>query len=369
MFLRRLHGDELPGASMSSRSRKQKVVGLLRATNRWLAFGYLGALLTVTGMLRFVGEDWWATCVALYLPRLGFALPICVLLPLMVILRQYRLMLTQVAAVVWILFPLMGLEVSTHGISDSGSSPRIRVLSVNADSGYYGYDRIAASILENAPDVALVQEAFGDQADRLVADLQRAYPYVRQSTQFVIASKFEIKESTDPERLVVNDRIRSPRFMRYVLSTPIGWVVFYSVHPESPRADFRNLCGNHCRNSLLSGRMFSGEAAQDINRNTELRTTQFLAALKQASTEVLPVVIGGDTNLPGLSKLLAVALEIYDDGFSQAGLGFGYTFHRRMPWMRIDRILTGRKLEVVKFATGCEGISDHLCVVADVARR
>jgi endonuclease/exonuclease/phosphatase family metal-dependent hydrolase len=37
--------------------------------------------------------------------------------------------------------------------------------------------------------------------------------------------------------------------------------------------------------------------------------------------------------------------------------------------MRIDRILTSHDLVFTRFAVGCEGASDHLCVVADVARR
>jgi hypothetical protein len=51
-----------------------------------LAIGYPVALLIFMASLRFVGEKWWATTIALYLPRAPFFLP---LLPLSIAIVWY----------------------------------------------------------------------------------------------------------------------------------------------------------------------------------------------------------------------------------------------------------------------------------------
>jgi endonuclease/exonuclease/phosphatase family metal-dependent hydrolase len=53
------------------------------------------------------------------------------------------------------------------------------------------------------------------------------------------------------------------------------------------------------------------------------------------------------------------------------GRGFGYTFpaDQWIPWMRIDRILAGPELRFLHFEVGRRRGSDHLAVIADLARR
>src|SRR5690349_16392846 len=48
----------------------------LRTAAAWLAAAYVAALLATTLLLRFVGEHFWVTSLALYLPRLAFLAPV-----------------------------------------------------------------------------------------------------------------------------------------------------------------------------------------------------------------------------------------------------------------------------------------------------
>ena len=83
-----------------------------------------------------------------------------------------------------------------------------------------------------------------------------------------------------------------------------------------------------------------------------------------------PVIIAGDTNLPGLSFVFHRSLSGFQDGFTRAGWGFGYTFPtNHVPWMRIDRVLASDELRFVRFEVGKSLVSDHHCVVADLQRR
>ena len=102
-----------------------------------------------------------------------------------------------------------------------------------------------------------------------------------------------------------------------------------------------------------------------VKQKGKLRLDAGALILKGAEN---PVVIAGDTNLPGLSPLLAKSYGQYTDGFSVAGRGFGYTFPAKRPWMRIDRVLADPRLRFLRFFTGSVIASDHLYVVAELGR-
>jgi vancomycin resistance protein VanJ len=111
------------------------------------------------------------------------------------------------------------------------------------------------------------------------------------------------------------------------------------------------------------------DAIAAMKRNAEIRASQVRALGAAAAQCAHRVVIAGDTNLPTLDPLLDEYLHGYRDGFAQAGIGFGYTFptHRLVPWLRLDRVLTGPGLRVVRFYVGDGGASDHAPVSADIA--
>jgi endonuclease/exonuclease/phosphatase (EEP) superfamily protein YafD len=100
-----------------------------------------------------------------------------------------------------------------------------------------------------------------------------------------------------------------------------------------------------------------------------MRALQVQAVAEAARSESDAVLIAGDTNLPSLSLILNRELAGFQDGFTKAGWGFGYTFPTtRGDWMRIDRMLANDKLRFVHFEVGDSPVSDHDCIVADLQR-
>lgn len=330
------------------------------------AVSYPALLLAVALALAYIGERWWVTAVALYVPRFAFGAPLPVLVALLLWFRKRELLWTQLVALLLLVFPLMGL--SLPWFTSRSDTPVFRVMSFNADSGYAGIPEIGRAIRAISPDVVLLQEA-ERQRQTFELEIRKLYPHVESSTQFVIGSRFPILESTDPERLPYWGRMRSPRFMRYSIRTPGGDVAVYSVHPASPRGvlqlhRFRGAFG-----ALRRGDLFAGDPAKDVGENTGLRQLQVEAIAQLAEREALPVVIAGDTNLPSLSPLFRKNLGRYQDGFEAASSGFGYTYPEKYPWMRIDRILASDALRFLAFHTDCPDLSDHLCVYADLQHR
>ncbi|HSS39734.1 MAG TPA: endonuclease/exonuclease/phosphatase family protein, partial [Polyangia bacterium] len=100
-----------------------------------------------------------------------------------------------------------------------------------------------------------------------------------------------------------------------------------------------------------------------------LRTAQMCNVAADANAAADPVVIAGDTNLPGSSWAFAHCLGGFQDGFATAGNGFGYTFpwtKRRRPWMRIDSILANARFRFLHFEVVPPMSSDHRAVIADL---
>ncbi len=328
---------------------------------------YPALLLGVTVLLRWVGEQWWVTGVGLYLPRVVLAAPLPVIVIALLATGLRRFLWTQVAALLLLVFPLMGFVLPWPALRSPGE-PVLRVLSYNINSGNGGVDAIVEEIDRLSPDIVFLQEV-GD-LEPLDTLLRARFPTVDEANQFVLASKYPVLSISDPEKLDYEGRHRSPRFVRQVLETPLGRIVFYNVHPLSPREIFYSLRGHGLRRELLSGRLLSPASSAVFQGNSGLRTLQVQSFSAAADGETDPVVIAGDTNLPGLSFVLHRYLSRYQDGFTKAGWGLGYTFPTdRYPWMRIDRILASDELRFVRFEVGRSLASDHHCVVADLQRR
>jgi endonuclease/exonuclease/phosphatase (EEP) superfamily protein YafD len=330
---------------------------------RVLAVGYLVALIGVIAVFR-LGDGWWGTVAALYLPRLGFAIPIPFLTVGLMIDRSWRWLLTQVVALVLIVFPLMGLHLS-FGKAATPGAPSLRIVTFNIDSARAGIDKVIAVVRAADPDLIVLQEvAYGD-ADPWKAGLP-GYQ-VDKYNQFLLASRFPIEERFEPSPLVHRGRSRSPRFVRYRIRLPGGPIYVYSVHPISPRESLDDLRGDGLRHELARGQI-PKDAKDEVESVAALRGAQLEAVVADAARSPYPVIIAGDTNLPELSGTLARVIRGYRDAFADRGFGFGYTFPTRKggPWMRIDRILAGARVRVLDCHVPKERVSDHLPVVATV---
>jgi endonuclease/exonuclease/phosphatase (EEP) superfamily protein YafD len=340
----------------------------LTAIAAWL---YTASLLFAVVALRYVGERWWMTGVTLYLPRLLFALPLPFVVLALATIGPRRLLWTQLGAVILLAFPLMGLVVPrpTGRVKDA---PVVRILSYNVDSIVNGIDGVLGEIDRYSPDIVALQEI--GSPDLLQARMRERYPVVDMRNQFLLATRFSIRSTIDPDKVESGGRMRSARFIQQVVDTPIGPIAFYNVHPISPREAFYGLRGGGTRSDFLKRGIFHDILSPGSNAifeaNAGLRAVQVHTFSEMASAETLPVLIAGDTNLPGLSYVLYRDLSRYKDAFEEAGAGLGYTFpntnHR--PWLRLDRMLAGDGLRFVGFQVGSSMASDHRCIVADVQK-
>jgi vancomycin resistance protein VanJ len=337
---------------------------------RFLAIGYLITLVAVVAGLRLGGERWWLATVALYLPRIGFGFPLPFVVAGLLGTRSYRLLPTQIACAVIVLFPLMGLRLGGPQAPTPGAW-RFRVFTANVGKGAGGIAQIVARARSANPDLIVLEEVadapFG--IERLRAGF--AGYVLWSSGQFAVASRFPIEDAELPPPLPLGDRLVSRNYARLRLLTPAGPIRLYAVHPISPHGAFDELRddrpGTGFTDQILTARVLDPQASAIVQENTARRVSQVRALADDARQSPEPVLIAGDTNLPGLSWALATLLGDYHDAFAEAGRGFGYTYpawHRR--WLRIDRILGGPRLHFLSAVSEPPRLYAHLPLTADV---
>ena len=347
--------------------RRDRPAALVRSIVNLSAILYLLALLAVVAALRLIGERWWVTTITLYLPRIGFALPLPFLTVGLLLVRSHRLLLTQVAAAYVLLFPLMGLHAGGARGATAGALP-FRLFALNIGLGKNGTGEILERIRAANPDVVVLEEVDDDNVETLRSGLP-GYAF-RHLDQFVVASRFPVEEEAVPPSISIDGEARSAQYTRYRLITPAGPLRLFAVHPISPHDAFDQLRGKGLRYELLSGRVFQTASARAMEANTRERLAQVGALAADAAKSPDPVLIAGDTNLPGLSWAFSHRLGGFSDGFAEVGRGFGYSYPaQKMVWMRIDRILAGSRFRFLDAATISPRISDHLAVTADLELR
>jgi endonuclease/exonuclease/phosphatase (EEP) superfamily protein YafD len=336
-----------------------------------IAVGYPLGLLAAWLLLRFSGEGWWLPLVGLYAPPVGFLFPAPVALAVTWRWGTRRWFALQLAAVLLALFGLLGLELGLRHDGHAAQNPRaIRLVSYNIDLGSRGVPAISAQVMKLQPNLVLLQEA----QEGLAAPLGQAFAgwHTDQRDQFFIASRFPILDVRQPAQLRyqagegggTRAGEGGAHFVAYTIDTDLGPIDVFSVHTTSPRDGLEDMRGQGFLYELRHGHMLLGRGADTLTFNAYRRRRQVEAVAAAVRSSSLPVIVAGDFNLPGLSRIVRDNLGDLDDAFVSAGRGFGYTYPSKLPFLRIDRIFTGRGLRPVDFRLGDPLASDHLCVSA-----
>jgi endonuclease/exonuclease/phosphatase (EEP) superfamily protein YafD len=349
-----------------SKARRDRLRRLLKLLSIACAVGYPIALVTTILALRFVGEQWWVAAAALYLPRVGFALPLpFILLLLWWVGAPRRYSVLQSVSVWLLLFPLMGFSLGSVRRLGPTPGPVIRVMTFNVSFGAPGAPAVLAQARESEADIVLLQ----DTGAGMVAALEQALEgwQFNHTGEFLLATRFPIRATYVPPALEYPQGTGGAHYVQYTLETPLGLVDVFNVHLTSPRAGLEEVRGNGLREEVTSGRLLAGKASGAVEWNAFRRRRQVAGIAERASAIRNAVIVAGDTNLPGLSWILGENLGHYRDAFNQAGLGFGYTFPAKRPWMRIDRILTNSRLMAIAARVGQPTLSDHRAVFAVLA--
>ena len=353
-----------------------------RPLRRWLrlfaialGIGYPLALLIAWLLLRLVGEGWWVTIVGLYAPPVGFLFPAPVVIAVAWAWAPRRILLLQAVSLLLAVFPLMGLHLGSFRGGSVSDASAIRLVSYNIEVGFHGVPALVAQVQKLNPNLVLLQEAGED----LAAELTAAFAgwHTDLHGQFFVASRFPLTNVDEPPPMHyrtgegggLREGDGGAHFVRYTIVTPLGLVDVFNVHTTSPREGLEDMRGQGFLHELRSGHFLFGQGLDRLGFNAYRRARQVKGVAAAAAASPRPAIIAGDTNLPGLSRIFREYLDGFADAFASVGRGFGYTYPSKLPFMRIDRILTNGKLQAVDFRVGDTRASDHLCVSATITAR
>ncbi len=343
-----------PGTAHGVPAPPTRILGLL-------AIGYPLLLVGSTLALHLVGERWWLTTIALYLPRWPLILPLPFLTVALVARGRPVLLAIQLAALLVWLFPLAGLHLGMRQTATPGRRA-LRVLTMNIHSLVASSD-IAAEVRRSHSDLILFQEAAGQTE----AWWKREFPSYewRVGGEFVFGSRYEIAEHTTPPPSAYGASDGTRRYVRYRVVLPGTELYVYNVHAPSPSRVFEHL-GRGIESGPLTS-SWPGRRAE-LQANALHRRELLEAIGSDARASARPAIIAGDTNVPDPSFVLTDAFRGYGDAFSTVGRGFGYTFPvgRSGPWLRIDRVFVSASVRSIDSRVTGASSSDHLGLIADL---
>ncbi|NIP96332.1 MAG: hypothetical protein GWO24_24015, partial [Akkermansiaceae bacterium] len=107
------------------------------------------------------------------------------------------------------------------------------------------------------------------------------------------------------------------------------------------------------------------------HHNRKLRRGELAVALQLLDTtnrdpRVPAVIIAGDFNAPAGDRVYRMLRKEYIDTFSAAGSGWGNTYHRRFPLLRLDHIFASKSFVPARSRVVTINESDHRMVLSDL---
>ncbi|MFZ1935144.1 MAG: endonuclease/exonuclease/phosphatase family protein [Thermoguttaceae bacterium] len=318
----------------------------------WL---YLGIVLAVWLLLRLAGDRWWFATVILFGPRWLCAVPLAVLVPAAVLLRR-RMLFVLAAAAILVFGPIMGFCLPWGRLA-AAEGPSLRVLTCNLKGECHKNAALDRIIEEQMPDVVALQGCYGEVRIRWPAGW-----HVCQVADFVVASRYPVVEGTDhswqlaghgPHMDILHCRVQ-------VDGREID---FCSVHLLSPHGGLEAVFDRKTLLRPSDGPILDAEIEQ---RRLESEDAYHFACRLGPQQ-----ILAGDFNMPVDSAIYRQHWGGFRDGFSAAGLGYGYTEWPRMRvrvfGVRIDHVLTGDGWRCRRCWVGPDVGSDHLPLLADLS--
>lgn len=238
--------------------------------------------------------------------------------------------------------PLPGPAGSRDG------QPVLRVVTLNCALFVFGDPSKDLAAWE--PDVVLLQDAFPHQVRQIADTLYGGHGDYRAHQTNGIVTRWKIQRE-----------VRNPtqRDQQATITRPNGSSIeVVNVHLATAATDLR----------FWNRTTWTAHRVNRAIRRKELSLTQQI--LEQTTNfPNTPTLFGGDFNSPAPDIVHRQLDRDFVDAFAAAGTGWGDTFQRRLPILRIDNIYATRHLTPIRCHTVTTRHSDHRMVVADFLMR
>lgn len=267
-----------------------------------------------------------------------------------------RAPLSLVMTAVWAVTLLVGAD-EARVLANFGKSPPLtgpaepfdgkpvlRVITLNCGEGSRGNP--AQDITAWQPDIVLLQDVLPHQVRQIADALYGGHGDYRAHQTNGVVTRWKIQRE-----------IRNPtqRSEQVTVRLPSGAEIeVVNVHLQTAATNLR----------LWRKSAWVEHRNNRVVRQKELALT--LQVLEQTTQfPATPTIFGGDFNAPATDIVHRLLARDFVDAFASAGTGWGDTFQRRLPILRIDHIYATRHFAPVRSLTVTTRTSDHRMVVAD----
>lgn len=253
-------------------------------------------------LLHFlIGERWMPVAFLNTFAQLVL-LPSFVLLPICLLMREWRFAAAISPAVIFFALTWGNLFLPNTAVQAGGDEANLRILSYNI--GAYGQD--PAEVIELIrladADIVTLQELGIQYAQAIESQLSDLYPYMALHPQGIttqgqgVLSRFPLSEDSYWQY----DFLRSPLGHQRVYIEEFS-LALYNLHPTHPG---------------MNGNIF----------NPSFRSMELTDILERSTAEENHVILVGDFNMPDLSDDYRAIRALYRDAFLEVGQGLGWTY-------------------------------------------
>ena len=239
-------------------------------------------------------------------------------------------------------------KLAPERAAQQSGSRLIRVATVNCANFDFG-DPVEELKKWDA-DIVLLQQVFPHRVKQMAEALYGGGGDFRAYQTNGIVTRFEIRRE-----------VRNPLMRNQQVTIRL---------PEGTEIEVVNV---HLSAAATDMRLWSGESRFLHRQNRDIRKKELsmvLQVLEQtASIPSTPAILGGDFNSSATDVVHRQLTRDFDDSFAESGRGWGDTFHRRFPILRIDHIYATRQFEPVSSGVVATKTTDHRMVVSDLLLR
>jgi endonuclease/exonuclease/phosphatase (EEP) superfamily protein YafD len=324
-------------------------MALLSGSATWT---WASVVLMVLLLIRWVGDRWWGVTVLLFLPRWLFLTPLAVLAPGSGLSGRGKDWALQGAVALVVAGPLMLVSLPFPRLWERPpSGTRVRIMTYNRGQNPLDAGRLIRCIEEGRVDLICFQEGNLRRNPRLDAYFA-ARGWYRDRGQYV-ASRYPIVAELPPLAPDIPKGVYAPLTLVRLRIRAAPGVEFGLATVHMPTLRF----------GLYR---FLGQDVEGLKRHIagwDWQMGRLLVGL--AEMRDVPILVGGDFNVPPDHPAMAALGSSYRLAFEEAGWGYGYTRPARYPWFRIDHILASPEWAFTRCRVGPDCGSDHLPLIAE----
>lgn len=326
-----------------------------------VSLSYCGLLVLLLASIEWFAEVWLIFAILLFAPPMFYALPFCILTPLLAWRKRWWHVLLHLACI-GIVFGVF-MTYRLHRARTGGESP-VTVITHNIGQG--DREAFVDYFPGEEPDIVLLQDA--GRRRELFA---KRFPTHRIKTldQFVLLS---------PHTILKGDLVQSvswrgtPVVARFELMIRGREVAVYNVHMPTPRPSLKRIFSPRVWLEMFGIADASTEGFPSYRAWLDARMALSVELDKALGNEKLPYLVGGDFNMPDHGRMYRLFSARMIDAFAACGNGWGFTFPGTKdstagtilgPWLRIDYLFAGRGWKPVDCRTADDARSQHRAVL------